>query len=209
MSAGYLCAEGGVCMMMAWAVLAGGIIVACFGLTVLVILAEGIRQQGRRMKTKPADTAIVLGAYTNGFRPSPPLLARLRASLDLYRNGYVKHIIVSGGRGDNETVAESSSMKRFLMMNGVDPGVVIEDWHSTDTWENLRNSAVVMENSHFQTCIIVSSDYHLPRAMAVARLLNLDASGWAAWSTNREFQFAIREVFAYLKYWWSGQLRVA
>lgn len=183
--------------------------VGCIVLIVLVILAEWIRQQGRAMQPQRAAAAIVLGAYTDGYRPGPPLLSRLRASLRLYQQGFVDYIIVSGGRGDDETVSESSSMKRFLVLNGVHPDVVIEDWHSTDTWENLTNSKAVMDARGFDDCVIVSSDYHLPRALAVARQLNLAASGCAAWSSSREFQYAIREVFAYAKYWWSGQLRMA
>ncbi len=195
--------------MTAWLILASFCIVGCILLMILVILAEWIRQQGRRMQPKVAKTAIVLGAYTDGFHPAPPLMSRLHASLQLYRQGFVEYIIVSGGRGENETVAESSSMKRFLVLNGVHPDVVIEDRHSSDTWENLRNSSAVMKSLGFLDCVIVSSDYHLPRALAVAKQLNLEASGCAAWSTHREFQYAVREVFAYAKYWWSGQLSMA
>jgi len=174
----------------------------------LNLLARRIRLRGRSFQPHPADTAVVLGAYTHGFEPSTPLKLRLQAALRLYRQGYVRYIIVSGGQGKDESVAESSSMKRFLVMNGVHPEDIIEDRLSTDTWENLRNSQHAMERAGCKTAIVVTSDYHLPRAMAVARQLEIDATGYAAWSSNEEFPFARREVFAWLAYWKDGQVKV-
>src|SRR5690348_3275124 len=81
--------------------------------------AAKLRRIGRKEKPKISDTVIVLGAYTDGFKPSPPLVARLRVALHLYRQGIVPTLIVSGGRGADETVSEATSMKRFLVLNGV------------------------------------------------------------------------------------------
>ena len=168
-------------------------------------LAQDLRKRGRKLQPKPADTAIILGAYTDGFRPSFTLTARLRAGLRLYRAGYVSYFIVSGGRGEDETVSESRSMKRFLVLNGVPPEYVLEDRTSTDTWENLRNSQQVMERNGLITAVVVTSDYHLVRAMAVAKQLEMKATGFAAWSSRDEFRFALREVAARIKYTLSGQ----
>lgn len=156
-------------------------------------------------KPKRAGAAIVLGAYTDGFKPSRTLTARLKAALHLYRNGYVDFIITSGGRGEDETVSESTSMKRFLVFNGVAPEVILEDRHSTDTWENLRNSRAVMERFDIGSGVVVTSDYHLPRALAVARQLDMDVTGYAAFSRRRENRYARREVIAFVKYTLSGQ----
>lgn len=171
----------------------------------LRLAARAVREQGRREVPRPADAAIVLGAYTDGFRPSRPLIARLRAALHLFRQGYVQALIVSGGRGDDETVSESSSMKRFLILNGVPTEAILEDRHSRDTWENLRNSRRVMVDHGFNTAVIVTSDYHLPRALAVAERLEMDVTGFAAWSTKREMRYAYREVIARIQYTLSGR----
>lgn len=170
--------------------------------------ARAIRMQGRREKPRRADAAIVLGAFTHGFQPSRPLIARLRAALELYRRGYVSRIIVSGGRGEDETISEATSMKRFLVLNGVSPEAVLEDRFSRDTWENLRNSQQVMNHYGLQSAIVVTSDYHLPRALAVARQLGIDASGYAAWSPRRDLPYARREVWARLKYTLAGQAAI-
>jgi uncharacterized SAM-binding protein YcdF (DUF218 family) len=193
---------------MQWAILISInlVLVVLLLLCVLTIAADAIRQRGRGMRPHPSDVAIVLGAYTHGYRPSPTLRARLCAGLDLYRRGYVRHFIVSGGRGTDESVSESSSMKRFLIVNGVPPEVILEERLSVDTWENLRNSREVMERFRLQTAVIVTSDYHLPRAIAVARHLDMDVTGHPAWSRRGELRYAVREVFAWLKYWKNGQL---
>ncbi|MBX5436527.1 MAG: YdcF family protein [Alicyclobacillaceae bacterium] len=159
------------------------------------------------MRPRPADAAIILGAHTDGYRPSRPLRARLRGGLDVYRRGLVSHIIVSGGRGADETVTESSSMKRFLVFNGVPPDAVLEERRSRDTWENLRNSQELVELHQWRTVVIVTSDYHLFRALAVARRLGMSATGMPVPSGRREFVYAVREVGAIFTYLLAGRLK--
>lgn len=161
--------------------------------------------RGNRAIPVPADVGIVLGAYTDGYHPSPPLTKRLYVALQLYRQGLVRALIVSGGRGDDETVTESKSMKRFLIINGVPSNVIFEERASVDTWENIRNSSALMRQLGFQTAIIVTSDYHLPRALAVARRLHIDVSGCPAPSGSREKRFAMREVLARIQYTLQGK----
>ncbi|MCL6516366.1 YdcF family protein [Alicyclobacillus sp.] len=191
-------------MVWLW-VAAAAVCAAALGFCVLIGLAEYARWLGRRQRPRPADAAIILGAYTDGYRPGTALTKRLKVGLDLYRRGYVRFLIVSGGRGPDESVSESRSMKRFLILNGVPADVILEDRHSADTWENLRNSLRVMEANGLRTAVVVTSDYHLPRAMAVASRLGMDVSGCAARSGSGEFRFAMREVAARLKYAVSGQ----
>lgn len=180
--------------------------IAFFGTTIFVDrFAQHLRRAGRRERPVPSDVGIVLGAYTNGFQPSLPLRSRLRAALHLYRYGVIDAFIVSGGQGGDETVSEASSMKRFLLINGVPASVVHEDAWSKDTWENLQNSRALMQKWNMKTAVIITSDYHLPRALAVARTLDMDVSGFAAYSTRHEFRAATREVFAHIQYTFKGR----
>lgn len=186
-------------------VLLGATTIAATGALALVVGAQRTRRKGRRERPVVSDAVIILGAYTDGYRPSRPLTARLRAGLDLYRRGYAAHFIVSGGQGADESISEASSMRRFLILNGIPPEVILMERHSTDTWENLQNSLALMETYHLDTAIVVTSDYHLPRALAVARQLEMRVSGFSAVSTRSEFKFAMREVIARVKYTLSGQ----
>ncbi|MCL6442945.1 MAG: YdcF family protein [Alicyclobacillus sp.] len=181
---------------------------ALTGALLVLVAARRLRYLGRRTRPAAADAAIILGAYTDGYRPSRTLAARLKAGLELYRNGLVPYLIVCGGRGRDETVSESSSMKRFLVLNGVPANVIIEDHTSVDTWENLTNGKALMEKWQLRTGIVVTSDYHLPRAMAVAGQLGLNVTGYAAVSASNEYQYAIREVFAIIIYLLTGRISV-
>jgi uncharacterized SAM-binding protein YcdF (DUF218 family) len=174
----------------------------------IYFFAARLRAFGRKEKPKFSDAAIVLGAYTDGFNPSPPLVARLRVALHLYRQGVVPAVIVSGGKGADETVSEATSMKRFLVFNGVPPDCVLEDRHSADTWENLRNSRALMERAGLKSAVIVTSDYHMPRALAVAKQLNMNVSGYAAYSSEKEKKYAVREVFGMIQYTLLGQASI-
>lgn len=181
-------------------------IIAGFGTSLFTrVFAQRLRKAGRNERPVPSDTGIVLGAYTDGYRPSLPLQSRLHAAIHLYRHGVVRTLIVSGGQGDDESVSEASSMKRFLMLNGIPAHVIYEDRKSTDTWENLKNSQALMKNVGFRTAVVITSDYHLPRALAVARTLGMNVTGYPAWSTKREFRAAKREVFAHIQYTFKGR----
>lgn len=160
---------------------------------------------GRIEKPAFSDVGIVLGAYTDGYRPSLPLQSRLHAAIHLYRQGIVPRIIVSGGQGEDETVSEARSMTRFLVLNGLPIDAIIEERMSRDTWENLKNSQSIMERFKLKTAVIITSDYHLPRALAVAETLGMRVTGYAAYSTRRESSSAIREVFAHIQYTLKGR----
>ncbi|GMA60031.1 YdcF family protein [Alicyclobacillus fastidiosus] len=193
-------------MILSLLMLAAVAAIAFIGTSVFVHrFALHLRQSGRRERPSVSQTGIVLGAYTDGFRPSLPLRSRLRAALHLYRCGIIQTFIVSGGQGEDETVSEARSMKRFLIINGVPPEVIFEDRWSKDTWENLKNSKQLMQRLRFTTAVIVTSDYHLPRALAVARMLDMNVTGFAAHSTHGEFHAAIREVFAHIQYTLQGR----
>ena len=192
-------------MVWVYAMMAGIVLLVTGGVVILLLSATWIRYRGRHERPCTAEVAILLGAYTDGFRPSRPLMARLHAGLWLYRLNYVRYVIVSGGKGKDETVSESRSMKRFLMLNGVPAAVILEDTQSGDTWENLVNSRSLMERFQVHKAVVVTSDYHLPRALAVARQLGMDVCGYAAWSGRGEFHMCIREVLAGIKYTLGGQ----
>ena len=168
--------------------------------------AAGLCERGRREKPHPCETAIVLGAYTDGYQPSPTLLARLHVALQLYRAEYIRTIIVSGGRGEDETVSEARSMKRFFILNGVPPEVILEERTSSDTWENLNHSKVLMTELGIKSAIVVTSDYHLPRALSVARRIDMDVTGCAAVSHAAERKYAVREVLANIQYTVKGRV---
>jgi uncharacterized SAM-binding protein YcdF (DUF218 family) len=101
-------------------------------------------------------------------------------------------------------------MTRWLIAHGVPASAIAVDDQSTDTIENLKNARAEMSARGFQTAIIVTSDYHLTRALWLARDQGLDAIGAAApgndtWGQRIEARF--KESLSWVNYALGGVLK--
>jgi len=118
--------------------------------------------------------ALVLGAgvYADG-EPSPILEGRLETALALFRAGKVGWILVSG---DNRAHSynEPQAMRKWLIKRGVPVERVVSDFAGRRTYDSLKRAQAVFGVTRV---IIVTSDFHLPRALFLARHLGLDAYG--------------------------------
>jgi uncharacterized SAM-binding protein YcdF (DUF218 family) len=119
-----------------------------------------------------ADVAIVLGAALWNDEPSPGLRERLDHAWELYREGRVPRLVVSGGRDANgSTLTEAEGMKRYLVGRGVPEQDVITENEARSTYENLLFSRRIMEQNGWQRAVIVTHHYHAARALDIARFL--------------------------------------
>ncbi len=150
--------------------------------------------------TDNADAIIVLGAQvkTDGT-PSVQLLLRLQTALSVYQQNPMT-IISCGGQGKDEPIEEGKMMTEWLLQNGVKKEHALMEITSTSTEENLKN-AIDLLDKDAKKVLVVTSDYHLPRAISMAHDLGLDASGHGA-PTTKEFFFKnrSREALAWGKY---------
>lgn len=121
-----------------------------------------------------APVALVLGAqvYPSGM-PSAFLAARLDLAKRLYDAGKVRVILVSGDNGARE-YNEPEAMRRYLVAAGVPAPAVVADYAGFDTYDSCARARRVFGVS---TVTVVTQTYHLPRAVATARLLGLRANG--------------------------------
>lgn len=117
---------------------------------------------------------LVLGAGVLRDRePSQVLLGRLETALALFRAGKGRWLLVSGdNRAPNYN--EPQAMRKWLVKRGVPPILVISDFAGRRTYDSLKRAQTVFG---VQRVIIVTSDFHLPRALYLARRLGLDAYG--------------------------------
>jgi vancomycin permeability regulator SanA len=125
---------------------------------------------------------LILGASVLPDRePSPLLLERLQTSLALFKAGSVDWILVSG---DNRSARynEPQSMRRWLLRQGVPPTLIVCDYAGRRTYDSLKRAQAVFGTSKL---VVVTSDFHLNRAIYTARHLGLDAYGVAASTQNR------------------------
>jgi SanA protein len=148
-----------------------------------VVINLGVLRQTRPyMYQQVADapeayTAIVLGArvYPSG-RLSSMLEDRVLTAVELYKQGKVERILVSGDHGQPD-YDEVNAMKDFLVEQGVSAEDIFLDHAGFDTFDSMYRAKEVF---HVDSAVIVTQEFHLPRAVYIARGLGLDAYGVAA-----------------------------
>lgn len=143
---------------------------------------------------------IVLGAQIN--TDGTPKL-QLQNRLDMALEQYTLHqqtIVVCGAQGADEPMTEAQAMRSYLLAHGVpDADILLED-ASFNTRQNLSNAKALL-GEEVKKVLIVTSDYHLPRAMALARDIGFDTQGAGSpikpiyWAKNH-----YREALAWVKY---------
>lgn len=153
-------------------------------------------------QTRPSsyEAIIVLGAQVNlDGQPSVQLEWRLEKALEMYRQS-PKPMVVTGAKGANEPATEASVMKAWLASKGVPESMIYMDETSMNTRENITNAAKLLPQGTMDV-LIVTSDYHLPRAIQIARDLGLNPSG-AASPIKQEYWLKnhARETLAWGKY---------
>lgn len=172
-------------------------------LTPLEILIITGGMKGKPLR--PADTAIILGCKVCGESPSVLLRRRIAAGINLYKRGFVKYIIASGGQGSGEKISEAECIKRYLIQRGIPGSLIYKDDKSINTMENLENSKKIMQDKNLRTAIVVTNPFHLYRSLKIAKDLKIDAQGAASGMQNIEFTCYIhsysREAVSILKYY--------
>ena len=164
-------------------------------------------REGSVLKEVPAaenyDAIIVLGAQVKpDGSPSVQLSWRLDAAWEAWEQKHVP-VVVCGAQGKDEPMPEAEAMSLYLENKGVPAADILKDPDSFNTNQNLQNAAKLLQDlPGIQRVMIVTSDYHVPRAMALARDLGFDACGMGSpckqeyWIKNHA-----REALAWCKYW--------
>lgn len=91
-------------------------------------------------------------------------------------------IIMSGGDGSLEGVAmtEADVIRRMFNDFHIDPTRVEYDAESRDTYENATNVRAILQRLNLNHCLLVTSGFHMPRAVAIFRNLGMDVTPWVA-----------------------------
>lgn len=147
----------------------------------------------------PRGVALVLGASLKKGRPSTMLADRLTTASDLYKRGIVKKLIVSG---DNrrEDYNEPEAMRKYLIEQGVPEEDIIPDYAGRRTYDSCYRLKHIFDQHEI---IIVTQNFHLPRALYLCRHLDVDAIGIPADRARYHSltEAYIREIFASVKAW--------
>lgn len=148
-----------------------------------------------------SDVIIVLGAQVKeDGTPSVALERRLTAALETYKTD-PQVIICCGAQGANEPAAEGDVMRAWLIARGVKEEVAIAETKSFNTRENLNYAKEIMKEKGLSQALIVTSDYHVPRALALCRQVGIAATGKGSPSKPEYFiKNHIREGLSWIKF---------
>jgi len=158
---------------------------------------------------QPYDAIVVLGAQVKADGSlSVQLQWRLDAAYQAWRASPCL-VVTCGAQGSDEPAPEGDVMREYLISQGVPPEQILPETSSFNTRQNIRNAAELLAPHQVKQVLIVTSDYHLPRALALARDEGLEASGLGS-PTKPEFWVKnhFREALSWLKYWGQKYLRL-
>jgi SanA protein len=152
-------------------------------------------------KAPKTQAALVLGAYVhgNGKRsvPSTILKDRLNTAFELYKKGKIKKFILSGDHGNHE-YDEVNAMKNYLLRKKIPANNIFLDHAGFSTYDSIVRAKKIFQVS---SMTIISQNYHLRRALFIARAKNIKAFGVQA-DKRRYFNlkyYKLRELFSNIK----------
>jgi vancomycin permeability regulator SanA len=168
-----------------------------FGIHILVVIIDGLHDD-----LKISDIGIVLGnkVEQNG-QPSPRLKSRLDKAVELYRKGYFKYIIVSGGVG-KEGYDEAEVMKEYLVKRQIASNKILLDRAGNNTFLTACNSRGITGRLRMDSVLIVTQYYHITRTRLAFSKAGFKKiySAHAHFFELRDSYSLVREFVAYYKY---------
>jgi Uncharacterized membrane protein len=146
------------------------------------------------------DVGVVLGTskYMENGKPSPEFRGRIAAAAELYRNGKIKHLIVSGANPD-ESYNEPRAMRRELVKAGVPDAAITMDFAGFRTLDSIVRAEAVFGLRQFT---VITQRYHSYRTVFIGRKLGLKVVAYIAPATSEGgygTRNPPREVFARVK----------
>ena len=147
---------------------------------------------------KTYEVAIVLGGFTltgvelNDRINTTRSIDRLLHTLQLYREGKVQKILISGGSGlvFSEGLSEAEQTQQLLQMSLVPTEDIILEANSRNTRENALNTArIVGQKFPGQRYLLITSAYHMRRAKACFEKVGLPVDIYSTNFTTFERKF--------------------
>jgi uncharacterized SAM-binding protein YcdF (DUF218 family) len=154
---------------------------------------------------------------------------RIFQTLQLYKEGYVSKILISGGSGSIKRPEEIESIfvKEYLVSIGVNPKDILIEPSSKNTYENAKfTKDVLLKNGYSlnDTFLLVTSGYHMRRSIKCFEKQGLKTFPFAADGRSGEAKIypdellipktgvfnmwdaIIHEWIGYFTYWITGKI---
>ena len=158
-----------------YAIVASGVLLAA-------VVEANVLKHFRETADPDLDYIVVLGAQIRETGPTVVLRWRLDAAYEYLVENPETVCIVAGGQGANEPRPEAEAMRDYLVEAGISPERIVTETASRNTIENIRNVLELPGNMAGEdgkraylldpandTVGIVTNDFHMFRALAIAR----------------------------------------
>lgn len=120
------------------------------------------------------DCVIVCGYPSNDDGTISNILeSRIKKAIELYKNGEVNYLILSGGAIHN-SYCEALVMKEYAFNAGVNiENILLED-KAKSTYHNMMYSKDIMIQYNLNDCYVVTNSWHKIKAEHYAKKFKLD-----------------------------------
>lgn len=177
----------------------------CLALPIALLAAVAACAMVKRPERK-CGCIIVLGAKVH---PDGSLCRglqyRCERAISAWKNGAAEQMILCGGQVGDEPCTEAAAMADFMAAQGVPKEALILEVKSRNTVENLKFAQAIMAERGFADAAIVTSDYHLQRALWIAQKFSIRACGIPAKSAHKPLsrvKALLRECVSWCVFWY-------
>ncbi len=166
---------------------------------------------------QPADAVVVFaGGVGESGRAGGGVQERIGKAVELYRDGVAPRLIISSGYVFS--LREAQVMKAIAIDNGVPESAIILEERAANTYENVAFTARILAERGWRTIALVSSPYHMRRALLtwrkVAPEVKVTATPPAAsqfythqrGASVEQIRGLLQEYVAIIAYWWRGRI---
>ncbi|MDH5602398.1 MAG: YdcF family protein [Cyclobacteriaceae bacterium] len=122
---------------------------------------------------KPYELAIVLTGVSDNLKMPRDRVYfhkgadRVTHTVQLYKKGLVRKILISGGHGafKNFSTSEAENLKNAFLLMGVPASDLLTETESKNTHQSAVNCRKIVEGK-YHDIVLISSSFHLKRARA-------------------------------------------
>lgn len=148
--------------------------VIVLGLPRLITSVYGSRRTFTVENAPAASVAIVFGAglWRDGS-PTPVLRDRVVTAAQLYFSGKVEKLLMSGYSNEIH-YNEPGAMRNYALALGVPDDVIVVDYAGLRTYDTCYRAREIFD---IEEALLITQQFHLPRAIYVCNQLGVRAAG--------------------------------
>ena len=141
---------------------------------------------------------------------------RISKAVSLYREGVAPAVIISSGFVF--ALREAEVMKTLAVANGVPAEAIILEERAANTYQNVEYTTAILRNNGWKRIALVSSPYHMRRALMTWRRVAPDVAVAATppdtslfyaherGASLEQIRGLLQEYAGIVYYWWAGRV---